>query len=156
MARIEPGVMSPVALCVSSAATGLMVLAFLTTTGCGDRRFPVEGKVIYEDGTPYSGGGVVVMETTVAGKMIMKRAPIDREGTFRPAAGAPNGVVAGNYRVRIIPAAVDEIDGDSRIAPPSYDKKFASLETSGLEWVIGPGRSSSDFLINLGRRPPGR
>jgi hypothetical protein len=156
MARIKPRVMRPVALCVSSGATGLIVLAFLATAGCGDRRFPVEGKVVYEDGTPYSGGGVVVMETTVAGKMIMKRAPIGPDGTFRPAAGTSSGVLAGTYRVRLLPAADgDEFDEDHP-PPLPYDKKFASFDTSGVEWVIGAGQGAERLEINVGPLPSRR
>lgn len=140
----------------SSAWSGrcLVVMASIMMSGCGDRRFPVEGKVCYEDGTPYSGGGVVVMETTVGKKIIMKRAPISPDGTFRTAAGTPSGAVAGTYRVRILPAAVDEERDDGKPAPPlPYDKKFSSFETSGLEWVVGPAMSSRDLMIDLGSRP---
>jgi len=143
----------------SSAWSGrcLVVMASIMITGCGDRRFPVEGKVCYEDGTPYSGGGVVVMETTVDKKMIMKRAPISPDGTFRTAAGAPNGAVAGTYRVRILPAADDGERDDGKPPPPlPYDKNFLSFETSGLEWVVGPAVSSRDLMIDLGRRPVSR
>jgi hypothetical protein len=120
-------------------------------SGCGDRRFPVEGQVLYGDGSPYSGGGVVVMETAVGTKMIMKRAPISPDGTFCMAAGSAGGALAGTYRVRILPAADD--DPEKPPPPLSYDKKFQSFETSGLEWVIGPQSSSRGIVIDLGRRP---
>lgn len=132
----------------------LVVIAAIMISGCGDRRFPIEGKVCYEDGTPYSGGGVVVMETTVGTKMIMKRAPINSDGTFCTAAGTPSGALAGTYRVRILPAADDEERNEGKPPPPlPYDKKFLSFETSGLEWVVGPEKSSRDLMIDLGRRP---
>jgi len=147
--RVVPGLYRPAwgGLCLAAMASVMM-------SGCGDRRFPVEGKVCYEDGTPYSGGGVVVMETTVGKKIIMKRAPISPDGTFRTAAGTPSGAVAGTYRVRILPAAVDQERDDGKPPPLlPYDKKFSSFETSGLEWVVGPAMSSRDLMIDLGSRP---
>jgi hypothetical protein len=94
------------------------------------------------------------METTIGKKMIMKRAPIGPDGTFRTASGAPNGAVAGTYRVRILPAADEGEREDGKPPPPlPYDKKFLSFETSGLEWVVGPATSSSELVIDVGRRP---
>src|SRR5262249_49117169 len=51
-------------------------------SGWGSGRYPVTGRVTYEDGTPVE-GGTVIAEATVNGKPVGVQANIENDGSFR-------------------------------------------------------------------------
>ena len=115
--------------------------------GCGRPKYPVSGSVVYEDGSPFTSGGVVAMETDIDGKRVMSRGGIGPDGRFVLASERPgDGAFAGSYRVRVLPHVV--IDG-----PPTAGiaEKFQSFETSGLTFEVGP--EQHEFTITLGPKP---
>jgi hypothetical protein len=124
------------------------ILASLgTVTGCGRPKYEVKGVVAYDDGTPFSGGGIVAMEAEIDGKRIMARGAIGPDGRFTLASQRPDdGAFAGTYRVRVLPQVV--IDG-----PPTkgLDPRFQSFDTSGLSFEVGSGKN--EFTISLGPKP---
>lgn len=94
----------------------------------------------------------MIAETTLDGKAVSARAVIAADGNFTLAGRFENdGVVAGTYRVRLVPPrGTGDIDaGDS--APLPYDKKFTSFETSGLTLEVGPNQRA--LTITLGPKP---
>lgn len=136
----------------------LLVIVSGLVVGCGERRYPVSGKITFDDGSPYTGGGAVAFETGAGKDRIMVRAVIQEDGTFSTAAGSP-GALAGDYRVRLIPPPQeifepppDEVDNPRPrpIPPPKptpFDEKFRRFESSGLEWKVGPGAESLQIKI---------
>lgn len=125
----------------------LVVLVAGTVVGCGRPKYPVSGMVVYDDGSPFSSGGVVAMETEIDGKLVMSRGAIGPDGRFVLASEKPgDGAFAGSYRVRVLPHVV--IDGP---ANAGIDDRFQSFETSGLTFDVGPERK--DFTIKLGPKP---
>lgn len=128
-----------------SVAIVLMMLA--AASGCGRPKYPVTGIVVYEDGTPHAGGGVVAMETEIDGKRIMLRGGIGPDGRFVLASERPgDGAYAGRYRVRVLPHVV--IDGP---ASAGIAERFQSFENSGLSFDVGTGKN--EFTITLGPKP---
>ena len=115
--------------------------------GCGRPKYPVAGIVVHDDGTPFTGGGVVAMETEIDGKRVMSRGGIAPDGRFVLASERPgDGAFAGSYRVRLLPQVV--IDGPATVG---IADRFQSFETSGLTFDVGPNQS--EFTIKLGPKP---
>lgn len=127
--------------------TALVVVALVTITGCGRPKYPVRGTVVYDDGSPFTSGGVVAMETEIDGKVVMSRGGIGKDGRFVLASEKPDdGAFAGSYRVRVLPHVV--IDGPPSVGIP---EAMQSFETSGLTFEVGSG--SNEFTIKLGPKP---
>jgi hypothetical protein len=127
----------------------LAAAAAIAMQGLGCRRptYPVTGIVVYEDGTPYAGGGIVAMETDIDGKRVMARGAIGTDGRFLLASTTPgDGAFAGRYRVRVLP--VVSIDGP---ATTGIASQFQSFETSGLSFDVGTG--PNEFTITIGPKP---
>ena len=127
----------------------LGMLAMFVACGCGQPRAAVEGAVRYADGTPFAGGGFVVLEGTVAGKAIMARGAIGSDGRFQLSSRQPDdGVIPGSYRVRLVPPA-GQVDRPTAALP--YDEKFLDFETSGVSCEVNGRRN--ELRIDLGPRP---
>jgi hypothetical protein len=132
---------------VAAAAACAMLLG-----GCGRPRYAVRGRVEREGGEIYREQGFVIAETAIDGKLVSARAVIGVDGGFILAGRFENdGVMAGTYRVRLVPPrGAGDIDAGGS-APLPYDKKFTSFETSGLTLEVGPGQP--DFTIKVGPKP---
>jgi hypothetical protein len=133
----------------------LRVLAVLVLSalapGCGSGRYPVAGRVTYEDGTPVE-EGTVIGEAEVDGKLVGVQGNIGKDGTFRwGGETAGDGALPGNYRVLVMPRAL----GDSEKAEgkvPAVDGKFGKYDTSGLTFEVKPGKN--DLPITVTRPKP--
>lgn len=124
-------------------------LAFLLVTviGCNDGRYPVHGKVVYEDGTPLT-EGTIVGETGDGAAKVMAQGDIRSDGTFTWGTIRPrDGAVPGKYRVAVLPRAL----GDSEMAQgmkPAVAQKFTSYETSGIEFEVKAGTNQFTVTVN--------
>jgi hypothetical protein len=127
--------------------TTLAVLAVLAgVAGCGSGRYPVKGRVTYEDGSPLTEGNVVgqmgegVDSVTVQGN-------VNPDGTFAWGTERPgDGARPGKYRVAVMPRGL----GDAEIAKgmlPAVDPKFSRPETSGIEFEVKEGKN--ELLITV-------
>lgn len=126
-----------------------LLLGATLAGGCGPSRHEVSGRVAYDDGKPFVGGGIVVLEGTVDGKAVMARGAIGPDGRFTMSFGKPGqGVMAGKYRVRLVPSAGADVDGPTAKLP--YDAKFLDCDTSGITLDVGPATGA--LVISLG--PP--
>lgn len=125
----------------------LLALVASAAPGCGRPKYPVSGVVVYDDGSPFSGGGVVAMETEIEGKRVMSRGGIGPDGRFVLASERPgDGAFAGSYRVRVLPHVT--VDGPATVGIAG---RFQSFDTSGLTFDVGP--KQSEFTIGLGPKP---
>ncbi|MGI9176280.1 MAG: hypothetical protein ACR2IT_00295 [Pirellulales bacterium] len=125
----------------------VLPLVAVLVTGCGQPKYPVRGVVVYDDGSVFSGGGVVAMETDIDGKRVMSRGGIGSDGRFVLASERPgDGAYAGTYRVRVLPHVV--IDGPATVG---IADRFQSFDTSGLTFEVGPQQQA--FTIKLGPKP---
>jgi hypothetical protein len=126
------------------------VLLAVLAAGCGPGRYPVSGRVTYEDGTPVE-GGTVIGEATVDGKPVGVQGNIEKDGSFQwGSERADDGALPGHYRVIVMPVAL----GDSELAEgkqPAVDGKYAHYETSGITFDVKPGKNELDITVTRPR-----
>jgi len=129
----------------------LLAAVGLLAGGCGRPRYAVEGRVVYADGSPYGGEGFVIAEAVVDGKPLMARGMIGDDGRFTlTGRNRDEGVLAGSYRIRLVPPPLaGGIDSPGGQAMP-FDKKFMQFETSGLTLEVS---GSDELEIELGPKP---
>src|SRR5262245_63721747 len=126
----------------------LVVLSLLAlTAGCGSSRYPVTGRVTYEDGTPVE-AGTVIGEAMVNGKAVGVQGNIEKDGTFSWGTDrAGDGALAGQYRVIVMPVAL----GDSELAEgkqPAVDGKYTRYDTSGITFEVKPGKNELNITVS--------
>jgi hypothetical protein len=130
--------------------TALLLLAF--ASGCSSGRYPVNGRVTYEDGSPVE-AGTVIGEATVDGKLVGVQGNIEKDGSFcLGGERAGDGVLPGNYRVLVMPVAL----GDAELAEgkqPAVDGKYMKYETSGLTIEVKP-MGKNELNITVSRPKP--
>lgn len=121
-------------------------ILLLVASGCGSGRYPVTGRVTYEDGSPVD-GGTVIGEATVGGKQVGVQGRIEKDGTFTLGADKPgDGALPGEYRIIITPVAL----GDSELAAgkrPGVSGKYGKYETSGLTFEVKPQKKNELNII---------
>lgn len=137
-----------------SASVSLLISALICCTlcGCGDKTYPVEGRVLFkEDGTPLSGGWVE-FELIDSARSISARGPIDDDGYFRLGTfRADDGALPGDYRALVVPPAPVG-DPDSQRTPRSASVihvRFLTYDTSGLTFTVA--KKSNSFTIEVER-----
>lgn len=124
-------------LLVSVALASLVIIA-----GCGDghpKTYPVNGKVVFADGSPLTTGGVVLCQSVVVeGAPVNARGAINTDGTFTLTTFVDgDGAISGKHRV-LVRAKRDTADFTERgmLPRPIIDPKLESFETSGLEFSV--------------------
>lgn len=122
------------------------VLALLAV-GCASGRYPVGGRVTYEDGTPV-GEGTVIGETTVDGKAVGVQGNIEKDGSFTWGSDKPgDGAPPGTYKVLVMPRAL----GDGELAEgkqPSVAGKFTRFETSGITFEVKQEKNVLNITVS--------
>ena len=126
------------------AAAALAVL--VGAAGCGSGRYPVHGRVTYEDGGPVTEGNVVgqmgegTASTSVQGD-------VKADGTFSWGTERPSdGAKPGKYRVAVIPRGL----GDAELAQgmvPAVEGKFTNPQTSGIEFEVTTGKNELNIKV---------
>ncbi|HXG09782.1 MAG TPA: carboxypeptidase-like regulatory domain-containing protein [Gemmataceae bacterium] len=125
-----------------------MSLAMLTLGGCGDKRYPIKGRVHFPDGSPLKVGRVcVVIEPGKTGAW----GYIGEDGTFTLGSNTPDdGLPAGTYRVYIMDPEDSRMMGKPRkaneVIPPLIHPRFTSPETSGLTFEV-PKQTEWDIVV---------
>jgi hypothetical protein len=118
----------------------------LLVAGCGTGRYPVTGQVVYVDGTPVIEGTVVAEMEDKEGR-VMAQGDIRSDGTFNWGTQRPgDGARPGKYRVAVLPRAL----GDAERAQgkrPAVEKKFTSMERSGIEFEVKEGRNELRITV---------
>jgi hypothetical protein len=123
--------------------------------GCQDDgrlpTYPVRGKVVLADGRPLPGGWIVCESEL---KAPAARGTINENGEFVLGTYEQHdGGVAGKHRVSITPAAPRGHDPDRGRPPELIDRRYALLETSGLELEVV---AEDDNYVKLTVLPPGQ
>jgi hypothetical protein len=135
---------------VCARLTVALAVAALVT-GCGSGRYPVSGRVTYEDGTPVE-AGTVIGEATVDGKLVGVQGNIEPDGRFTLGGErAGDGAFPGSYRVLVMPVAL----GDAELAEgktPAVDGKYGKYDSSGLKFEVKAGKN--EFNITVSRPKP--
>jgi hypothetical protein len=132
-----------------AALAALAVLAVLA--GCGGGRYPVNGRVVYEDGSPLT-EGMVVGETTEGGTRAMAQGSVRGDGTFSWGTLKPgDGARPGKYRVVVLARALGEAETAQGMLP-AVDPKFEKPETSGIDFEVKPGRNELNITVTKPKR----
>jgi hypothetical protein len=129
-----------------------LALAALVAGGCAPPRYPVSGKVVFDDGSPLAEGSVIG-EATIDGKKVLAQGEVKPDGTFNwGSSKAGEGARPGKYRVIVAPRAL----GDAEIAEgkiPAVDAKFTAPETSGIDFEVKES-PTNELKITVTRPAP--
>jgi hypothetical protein len=122
-------------------------LLLVVLVGCGGGQgHPVEGKVMYEDGSPLTAGAIVFHPDDAKG--ITARGGIDETGAFKlNSDNGKTGAFPGSYKVTITankPNPKDEYGEPIQLLP----KKYANPSTSGLTATV-PSESPDAYHFKV-------
>jgi hypothetical protein len=108
----------------------------VAAAGCGGARYyPVDGEVVYPDGSPATGlaGSTVVMES--ADQKVSAQGTVDDSGHFMMTTQKPgDGVVPGKQKVMISRGG----NNPEKPNPRVIAEKYEDTRTSGLEVDVEP------------------
>jgi hypothetical protein len=122
----------------------LAALALLA--GCGGGRYPVHGRVVYEDGSPLT-EGTVVGEMVEGETRVMAQGSVKSDGTFSWGTQRPgDGALPGKYRVVVLPRAVGEREASQGLLP-AVDPKFSNPRTSGIDFEVQAGKNELNVTV---------
>ncbi len=135
-------------------AAGLVLLASLSLLGCGSGQsvYPVQGQIVYADGSPAMDlNGYTVTFESVEHMATAERTGIGgwgnveadgsfTIGTYKPADGA----VLGKHRVAISPEP-QLSDGPATKLPIAL--KYATVDTSGIEVEVTRGTNTIALTV---------
>lgn len=132
-----------------------VVLLALMSVGCGTGVYPVEGKVVWADGSPATelAGSQVAFEQPVANTTA--RGTINPDGSFRLTTNTPDdGAVPGEHKVLVIEVGRKSLAGPdgTNIAPGALDPKFYTFETSGLSATVKPGTNEVTLKVERNKQ----
>jgi hypothetical protein len=114
-------------------------LSFIT--GCGDgnpKTYPVDGRVIFEDGK-VAEIGTVEFRMNQDENRIIARGVIRKDGSFSMSTFEPgDGAVEGKHQAIVQQMVISEGLGPSHQHGPRVPKKYADYSTSGLQVEVKP------------------
>jgi hypothetical protein len=123
-----------------------VALAVIALVGCGGGRYPVAGRVTYEDGSPLP-AGTVIGEASVGGKPVSVQGAVRADGSFEWGSDVPgDGALPGEYKVIVQPRALGDAEmGEGKV--PDVDGKFTKFDSSGLTYTVKPERNTFDITV---------
>ncbi len=129
-----------------------VALALLVgVVGCGGDRYPVTGRVVYEDGSPLV-EGIVIGVAGEGDRKVMAQGAVQPDGTFRWGTEKPgDGAKPGKYRVVVVGRALGEAEAAQGMLP-AVDPKFSNPQTSGIDFEV---KETSNQLNITVTRPKG-
>jgi hypothetical protein len=128
-----------------------LVAVLVLVAGCGGKgTYPVEGKVVYPDGTVATdlAGHSVNFES--AELKVSATGEVQSDGSFKLGTYEnDDGALPGKYRVTVFrPLPV----GDEPTPRDMIDPKYKSLDTSGLEVTIEPKVNAVTLTVERVKR----
>jgi hypothetical protein len=135
-------------------ATALLVAAL--AGGCGSGIHPVEGRVVWKDGTPAKEleGALVVFD--LPEKQTNANGSVQADGTFRlTTKKADDGALAGEYKVLIIERRKAGGGPDpTEMAPGHMDVRYSDPSTSDLRATVKPGTNVITLTVERNPKKP--
>lgn len=133
----------------------LAVLLPVLLTGCGSGLCPVEGQVLWKDGTPAKelAGSQVIFD--LPEKQTSSRGTIQADGSFRLTTNkADDGALAGEYKVMIIEVGRKPRGGPdaTELAPGIVDSRYADPSTTDLQATVKPGAPKITLTVERAPR----
>jgi hypothetical protein len=130
----------------------LAVAVSVTTllSGCGSGTYPVEGQIVWKNGSPAKElqGSFVLFE--LPEKQTSARGMIQADGSFRLTTNKPNdGALPGEHTVLIVEVGRQHLGGpdSSALAPGVMDARFSDPRTSGLKATVKPGPNKVTLTV---------
>jgi hypothetical protein len=119
--------------------------------GCGSGRYPVTGRITYEDGSPVP-AGTVIAEATIEGKLVGVQANIEKDGSFRWGGANPgDGALPGQYRVLITSPTLS--DAEKALGnQPLLDGKYGRYESSEITFEVKAGKNELPITVSRPKR----
>jgi hypothetical protein len=130
-------------------AVGLIVLTALTAAGCGGRKlYPVQGEVVFQDGSPLT-GGMVIFEPVDKEVKTGARGEIQADGHFRLGTEQDgDGALEGRYKVLVRPARAGKID-ERNPPPAAVHPRYQGIDTTPLEFTVTRDKDKNHFTIEV-------
>jgi len=139
--------------CWRGPAVALILTALLA--GCaGGGPFPVEGTVVWEDGSPAKELALSSVVFDLPEKQTSARGVVQADGTFRLSTNKPNdGALAGQYKVLLIEGARKTLPGDaSQLAPGHLDSMYSDPATTDLTATVEPRKNVIKLTVKRAKR----
>lgn len=131
--------------------TVLLGLLF-SLAGCGGSGIhPVEGQLVWKDGSPAKelAGSLIFFE--LPEKQVSARGQIQADGSFRLSTEKENdGAPAGEHTVLIVEVGRKSLGGpdSTAIAPGKIDSRYATPSTSDLRATVKPGTNKITLTVD--------
>ena len=134
------------------ASRTLAAIALSFIAGCSSGQpmtYPVSGKVVFADGTPFTAGVVEFSSTDPASKGQNARGKIQPDGTFTLTTFRENdGAVAGEHRAIVVWSPPMEAFADEKKQPRSpIHPRFRDYEQSGLRFTVTKEKNEFTFTV---------
>lgn len=120
----------------NTMALSVAVLA-VCLGGCGGKgTYPVQGQVVYHDGTPATDLEGYMVSMDLPDEKVGASGVVQPDGSFRVGTFADDdGALPGKYRVALTPP---EAPVDRPTPKPKIAAKYGALASSGLEVEVKP------------------
>ncbi len=120
-----------------------------TVVGCGGRKvYPVQGKVVFADGSIMTGGWVV-FEPLEAGKQVSAIGDIQGDGTFVLSTdGKSDGAMEGWYKITVHPPLTNNPDENAKVEVVVH-RKYLAATTTPLQREVKADRKANQFTLEL-------
>ena len=123
------------------------LMVAVAVSGCGSGKYPVEGRVVWTDGTPATELAGYSVEFNSKEAKVSATGVIRSDATFDLGTDRPgDGVVPATYKVAV---CRPDPEGDVRPPPLLIPRHFTDSETSGLVETID--RSAKMVTLRLER-----
>jgi hypothetical protein len=124
-------------------------------SGCGSGIYPVEGQIVWQDGSPAKelARGFVIFD--LPEKQTSARGTIQADGSFRLTTKKPDdGALPGDYKVLVIEVGRKALGGPdaSAIAPGAMDSKYSDPSTTDLHATVAAGPNK--LTLKVARATP--
>src|SRR4051812_47537600 len=135
----------------------MLLLSLLV--GCGSGIHPVDGKVLWQDGTPATelAGSHVVFD--LPERQTGARGYVQPDATFHLTTHTPDdGALPGEYRVMIIEVGRKSLGGPdaSQIAPGAMNSRYSDPSTTDLRATVQPGLNLVTLTVERAQARRGR
>ena len=133
--------------CISTAA--LLLAAALS--GCGGAGpHPVEGTVVWEDGSPAKELVNALVIFDLPEKQTSARGNVQADGSFRLTTNKKDdGALAGEYKVLIVEVGRRPMGGPdgTQLAPVAMDPRYSDPSTTTLTATVKPGTNPIKLTV---------
>lgn len=126
----------------------VLVTVVLAVPGCGSGIYPVDGQLVWKDGSPATelAGSNIIFEGTKTSSLGVVQA----DGSFKLTTNKPDdGAPVGDFKVLVIETGRKPLPGGdgSTLAPSIVDPRYADASTSGLTAKVTPGTNQLTLTL---------